>query len=171
MTLSTAAAYLLCIPIFLRHEMAVSKGVMMFLHIAGWYVIGLVLHLMLKLMGSRGVTWKETMGLYGYQLGVQTVGYTLLMYPSFLSYKQVALSLLGQEVAPSPLEANINVLAAALILTVWAVAALAPMYARYHRLATWGKTRVAVAFSLTITISWPFLLWAIPWLYKVGKYL
>jgi hypothetical protein len=170
--LATAVAYLLSIPIFLAHEMAVSKGVMVLLHVVGLYIVGLALHLLLKLMGSRGVTLKETMGLYGYQLGVQTVAFTLMMYPSFLAYKQVAvLAWEGREVAPLPVAAAVNFLAEFLILLGWWAGAMVPMYARYHRLARWGKTRVAAAFWLAIAICWPFLSWLLPWLHKVGKFL
>jgi hypothetical protein len=83
--LANAVVYLLCIPIFLAHDMAVSKGIMVLLRVVGLYVVGLALHLVLKLLGSRGVNLKETLGLYGYQLGMQSVFLTLLMYPSFLA--------------------------------------------------------------------------------------
>jgi hypothetical protein len=48
---------------------------------------------------------------------------------------------------------------------------MVPMYARYHHLPRWGKTRVAVAFVVALTITMPFLYRALPWLYKVGKFL
>ncbi len=170
--LATAVAYLLCIPIFLAHDMAVSKGVMVLLHIVGLYGFGVALHLALKLLGSRGVTLKETLGLYGYQLGVQTVGSTLLMYPSYMAYKQVALLALGgQNVAPLPLVSGLNLLATMTIIVVWAAMAMVPLYARYHHLGRWGKTRVAVAFGLAFTICWPVFSWVLPWLYKLGKFL
>jgi hypothetical protein len=172
--LASAVVYLMCIPVFMRHEMAVGKGGMVLLHIAGLYVAGLALHLILKLMGSRGVTLKETMGLYGYQLGIQAVGFTLLMYPSFLAYKQAALAGIGgqtQEGIAFHVMFILNFLVVLIIGLMWIFAEMVPMYARYHRLARWGKTRVAVAFVLALSISWPFLSWAIPWLYKVGKFL
>jgi hypothetical protein len=170
--LASAVTYLLCIPVFLAHDMAVSKGVMVLLRIVGLYGFGLALHLVLKLLGSRGVTLKETLGLYGYQLGFQTVASTLLMYPSYLAYKQMAqLALGGQEVAPLPLDSLLNFLATMIIITVWAAVAMVPMYARYHHLARWGKTRVAVAFVMAFVICWPVFSWVLPWLYKVGKFL
>jgi hypothetical protein len=172
--LASAVAYLMCVPVFMRHDMAVSKGVLVLLHIVGLYVVGVALHLGLKLMGSRGVTLKETLGLYGYQLGTQVVGFTLLMYPSFLAYKQVArLGIAGQtqEEMALPVMFGLNFLAVLLIGLAWVFAAMAPMYARYHHLARWGKTRVAVAFVLALTTTWPFLSWSIPWLHKVGKFL
>jgi hypothetical protein len=170
--LASAVTYLICIPVFLAHEMAVSKGVMVLLRIVGLYGFGLALHLVLKLLGSRGVTLKETLGLYGYQLGVQTVGSTLLMYPSYMAYKQVALLVLGgQDVAPLPLASVLNFLATMIIIIVWAAMAMVPMYARYHHLARWGKTRVAVAFVLALAICWPVFSWVLPWLYKLGKFL
>jgi hypothetical protein len=172
--LASAVAYLLCIPIFLRHELAVSKGVMVLLHIVGLYVYGVALHLILKLMGSRGVTLKETLGLYGYQLGIQTVGFTLMLYPSLWAYRQVALSGLGGETkawtdVPTPF--LFNFLGFLFIGLVWWFASMGPMYARYHHLGRWGKTRVAAAFILAITIFFPVFNWAMPWLYKVGKFL
>jgi len=78
LVLSTAVAYLLCIPIFLAHDMAVSKGVMVLLRIVGLYGFGLALHLVLKLLGSRGVTLKETLGLYILPSG-QVYGYAVKM--------------------------------------------------------------------------------------------
>ncbi len=174
LALASAVVYLLCIPVFIRHEMAVSKGVLVLIHIAALYVFGLALHLGLKLMGSRGVALKETLGLYGYQLGIQAVGFTLLLYPSFLAYKQVALAGLGgqmQEGAAVPGEFALNFLVVLIIGLVWVSAAMVPLYARYHHLARWGKTRVMGAFWLAAIITWPFLSWVIPWLYRVGKFL
>jgi hypothetical protein len=170
--LASAVAYLMCIPIFLKHEIAVSKGVMVLLHIVGLYVVGLLFHLILKRMGSRGVSLAETMGLYGYQLGVQSVAFTLMMYPSFLAYKQVAVAALtGREAGQMPLAAGVNFLAEFLVLLVWWAVAMVPMYARYHHLGRLGKTRVAAAFWLAVAVSWPFLSWLLPWLYKVDKFL
>jgi hypothetical protein len=173
--LAAAVVYLLCIPVFMRHEIAVSKGVLVLIHIAALYVFGLVLHLMLKLMGSRGVALKETMGLYGYQLGVQAVGLTLLMYPSFLAYKEVALVGLGG--GPAEVVTTVqpgfvlNWLMFMMVGLVWVVAAMVPMYARYHRFCSLRKTRVLSAFILAAIITFPFLSWVLPWLYRVGKFL
>lgn len=173
--LAAGVVYLLCIPIFIRHELAVSKGVLVLVHIAALYVFGVVLHLMLKLLGSRGVTLKETLGLYGYQLGIQAVGLTLVMYPSFLAYKAVAVIALGgtpaQEMRVAPPGLIINWLVFMAAGWGWLFTAMVPLYARYHHLARWGKTRVVGAFLLAAIVTWPFLGWVIPWLYKVGKFL
>jgi hypothetical protein len=108
-------------------------------------------------------------------LGIQSVFFTLLMYPSLLAYKQVALlTLAGQDLPPTEqlsIVASLNVLAAMLLILAWAAIAMVPMYARYHHLGRWGKTRVAVAFVVAISITMPFLYWALPWLYKLGKFL
>jgi hypothetical protein len=173
--LASAVVYLLCIPVFIRHDMAVSKGVLVLIHIAALYVFGAVLHLMLKLMGSRGVKLKETMGLYGYQLGIQAVGMTLVMYPSFLAYRVVAEVGLGgvpaNEMNVVSLGLVINWLAFMIIGFGWLFIGMVPLYVRYHHWSRWGKTRVSGAFVLAAIITWPFVSRVIPWLYKVGKFL
>ncbi|MHB9072556.1 MAG: hypothetical protein ACYC6G_03415 [Desulfobaccales bacterium] len=172
-TLAAGMVYLLCIPVFMHHDIAIIKTFMMPLHIMTLYVFGLALHLGLKAMGSRRVGIKETIGLYGYVMGVQTVGFLLLMYPSFLTYKEVTLAVLSAQVPTemmAPRGYVLNYLVALIISLIWLIMAMMPMFARYNHLAKWGKTRVGGAFLLATIVTWPFFFWVPPWLYKVCKF-
>src|SRR5437660_304910 len=82
---SVAVSFLILVPVFFLHnrvgKVKMYELVLLFIVVA----YGGVMHLCLKLVGGSAAL-SETIGIYGYVLGVIAPGHILLGYPTYLKY-------------------------------------------------------------------------------------
>jgi len=178
LALASGAAYLLLAPICLLDGRRVTEGAILVLNLAFLYVNGFVFHLALKLLGAHRATLRETLGLYGYQAGMQMIGFLLMTYPIPLRYGPVAAfggsAAELQQVAEAGQDPSLWLgffLLATAAGGLWLLFAWVPMYARYYGLEVLGRTRVLLALLTAAAVTSRFIGPAVPALHRIADVL
>ena len=176
LSLASGVTYILLLPVYVIHDKSVGEGVILLVNITALFAAGVFVHIGLKILGSRGVSFSETMGLYGFQLGMQMVVFTVLSYLNVLRYGPVVLfggndeemNRVAEQVAISFSSYLAVWLVASGVGLVWVLTCWIPMYARYHGFQTLGKIRVTVALVLGALVGSQILIHSLEFLHDLG---
>ena len=83
---SIVICFVFLVPTFIAHKEKISKLTFFARLLAQYAICGILMHLALKLVGSRTVRLKGTATVYAYIVGVATPMYIVLSYPLMLMF-------------------------------------------------------------------------------------
>lgn len=81
---SVLVLFILSVPVLLSHGVPVEKASFIIRFLLQFLILGMALHLALKILGARTATWRATLAVYGHFAGAGAVIYLIAIYPIYL---------------------------------------------------------------------------------------